>query len=364
MGGNPIHTVRSPPAVPHPWRVWIAWGEVEAMPPAKSDVLDAEDAARGITLRVPCLTELDEPRIREHLAQNRFFWLDLQGPSASELRALGELFELHPVSLEDTLHFGQRPKLDDFTSYVFLVFYGMREAGDQGEAALTEVHMYISGQYLITVHKDPLPALAEQRSEIEGRVLHSEQFVVYRVLDSLTDTFFTPLAAMDDEIDRLEDSIIAEPTDEQLQRIFALKRDLVAMRKVVTPQRDLFARGIDTIAELPGLTLDERDYFRDIYDHLIRISDLIDSYRDLLAGAMDAYLSTVANRQNEVMKQLTVIATIFLPLSFLTGFFGMNFAFQVNDIQQSTLAFLALAVGGCVASAAALWLYFKRKRWT
>ena len=146
-------------------------------------------------------------------------------------------------------------------------------------------------------------------------MLHSEQFLLYRVLDALTDSFFPVLADIDDEIDELEAAVLANPTDEQLERLFALKRQLVAMRKVVTPQRDLFARSVDQIAELPGLQLDERDYFRDVYDHLIRISDLIDSYRDLLSGATDLYLSTVSNRQNDVMKQLTVIATIFLPLT-------------------------------------------------
>src|SRR5260370_3870677 len=130
---------------------------------------------------------------------------------------------------------------------------------------------------------------------------------------------------MDDEIDKIESAMLANPTERQLERLFALKRQLVAMRKVVTPQRDLFARSVGQLAELPGLELDERDYFRDIYDHLIRISDLIDSYRDLLSGATDLYLSTVSNRRNDVMKQLTVIATIFLPLSFITGFFGQNF---------------------------------------
>src|SRR5207253_7681898 len=137
------------------------------------------------------------------------------------------------------------------------------------------------------------------------------------------------------EIDELEEAVLAGPTDEQLQRLFALKRQLVMMRKVVTPQRDLFARGIDQLAELPGLVLDQRDYFRDVYDHLIRISDLIDSYRDLLSGATDLYLSTVSNRQNDVMKQLTMIATIFLPLAFITGFFGQNFGFMVRHITGS-----------------------------
>jgi magnesium transporter len=342
------------------------WREnwVDAMPNDKAEALDAEDESRGITARVPCLTELDETRIRGHLASGDFFWLDLTSPTVEQVSRLGELFDLHPLALEDTLHPGQRPKLDDYGDHVFLVFYGAAGADARGVGPLCEVKMFLSGNFVITVHRDPLPALAEQRSQIEGRVIHSEQFVVYRILDALTDTFFPPLSAIDDEIDQLEDAIIREPSDEQMQAIFQLKRALVAMRKVITPQRDLLARGIDTIADIPGFTLDERDYFRDVYDHVIRISDLIDSYRDLLAGAMDAYLSTVANRQNEVMKHLTVVATIFLPLTFLTGFFGMNFAFMVNHVQNTLAGFLALAVGGSLVSVTGLWVYFRRKRWT
>ena len=164
------------------------------------------------------------------------------------------------------------------------------------------------------------------------------------------------------EIDDLEAAVLAAPTERQLERVFGLKRQLVAMRKVVTPQRDLFARSIDQLAELPGLELDERDYFRDIYDHLIRISDLIDSYRDLLSGATDLYLSTVSNRQNDVMKQLTVIATIFLPLSFITGFFGQNFAWMVRHITSAWI-FWGLGVGSMLATVAGLLLFFRRKAW-
>jgi magnesium transporter len=222
--------------------------------------------------------------------------------------------------------------------------------------------MFVSGSYLITVHRDPLPELHGERKKLDGRAIHSEQFVIYRILDALTDSFFPPLARIDDEIDDLEDAIITGPSNEQLERLFALKRALVQMRKIVTPQRDLFARSIDQLAELPGLQLDERDYFRDVYDHLIRISDLIDSYRDLLGGATDLYLSTQANRQNEVMKQLAIIATIFLPLTFLTGFFGQNFGWLVRDI-GSTWTFWVFGVGGLVGSSALLALFFKRKRW-
>src|SRR4029079_8195217 len=128
------------------------------------------------------------------------------------------------------------------------------------------------------------------------------------------------------------DEIFLRADDEQLQEIFQMKRLLVGMRKAVTPQRDAFARLTGGVAQLPGLSEDDERYFRDVYDHLIRISDLIDSYRDLLTGAMDVYLSTVSNRLNSVMKQLTIIATIFLPLSWITGFFGQNFGWMVDHV--------------------------------
>ena len=131
------------------------------------------------------------------------------------------------------------------------------------------------------------------------------------------------------------------------------------MRRVVTPERDLFARAFDEITSLPGLEPSSHDYFRDVYDHLIRISDQIDSYRDLLTGAMDVYLSTVSNRLNQVMKQLTIIATIFLPLSFVTGFFGQNFAWLVRHIDTFG-AFMAFGIGGILVPAVLLLLWFRR----
>jgi magnesium transporter len=329
----------------------------------KSELLESEDPSRGVNLRVPCFTAIDEAAIRKQLERDHFFWLDLQDPSEEDTQALRGIFRFHPLALEDVRNFNQRPKLDDYGDWAFLVFYGAHERESGDDSQLREVHMFVSGQYLITIRREPLPALDEQRSKIEGSVMHSEQFLIYRVLDALTDSFFPLLAAMDDAIDTVEDAVIERPTDELLQRIFSLKRDLVAMRKVVTPQRDIFARSIDQLAKLPGLTLDERDYFRDIYDHLIRISDLIDSYRDLLSGATDLYLSTVANRQNEVMKQLAIVATIFLPLTFITGFFGQNFAWLVRYGINSEAEFWIFGIGGLVLSCVLLTLWFRRKRW-
>jgi magnesium transporter len=334
----------------------MATGKAEAHHPDRA-------AASGFTFVAPCMNRLEEAVIKDLLERDSFFWLDLTAPSAEELERLRALFDFHPLALEDAAHFGQRPKLDHYESYIFLVFYGAQDAAAGDPEPLREVQMFVSGKYLLTLHEDALPALEEQRARLNGLVMHSEQFLLYRVFDALTDSFFPLLAQLDEEIDELESAVLAGPTDEQLQRLFAMKRSLIAMRRVVTPQRDLFARSIDQLALLPGLELDERDYFRDVYDHLIRISDLIDSYRDLLSSTTDLYLSTVSNRQNEVMKQLAIVGTIFLPLSFITGFFGMNFAWLINRGITSTWSFFVLGIGSMLATCVFLLRFFKRKGW-
>ena len=160
-------------------------------------------------------------------------------------------------------------------------------------------------------------------------------------------------------MERLDGEIFDRPVPGHLEEITALRRELVALRRVVTPQRDLLARGVDDILEIPGLEADSRNYFRDVYDHSIRISDQIDSYRDLLAGTRDAYLSVVSNRLNQITKQLTVVATIFLPLSFIVGFFGQNFKWLVTGI-DSAGAFWVLGVGSLLLSVAGLLVWFRR----
>lgn len=333
------------------------------MPVGKARAAPVETASDEFHVIVPCFTTIDRPAINDHLQRDQFFWLDLTAPSNDQLAELHELFGFHPLALEDTEHFHQRPKLDNYDDYVFLVFYGAWRQREDDQAPLREVHIFVSGKYLVTIHRDPLPALDDQREELHGRVLHSEQFLLYRVLDALADSFFPLLSDMDEEIDDLEVQVLANPNERQLSRLNSLRRQLVIMRKVITPQRDLFAQSVEQIAELPGFALDERDYFRDIYDHLIRISDLIDSYRDLLSGATDLYLSTISNRQNDVMKQLTVIATVFLPLSFITGFFGQNFGFMINHLITSEWTFWIVGVGSMLATCAGLFVFFHRKGW-
>jgi magnesium transporter len=333
------------------------------MPVGKARARPVEAAGDEFRLVVPSFTTIDQAVIKDHLHRDHFFWLDLTAPSSEQIAQLRELFGFHPLAVKDSEHFHQRPKIDNYGDYLFLVFYGAWRHREDDPAPLREVHMFVSGKYLITVHTDPLPPLDEQRAQLEGRMLHSEQFVLYRVLAALTDSFFPLLGDMDNQIDELEAQVLANPTVGQLAELNSLRHQLVAMRKVVTPQRDLFASSIDQMAELPGFALDERDYFRDIYDHLIHIGELIDSYRDLLSGATDLYLSTVSNRQNDVTKQLTVIATIFLPLSFITGFFGQNFGYMINHLIATEWTFWVVGVGSMLATCAGLLVFFRRKGW-
>lgn len=304
------------------------------------------------------LESIDREAISGLLERDEYFWLDLTDPSEAEAEAVGELFSFHPLALEDMRKRGQRPKLDDFGDYMFLVYYGVGE-GDGEEIELEEVHAFLSGGYIVTSHARPCPVLHEARERLSAQTPRSEQFVIYRVIDGLTDTFFPVLERLDERMEELDTEIFERTEPGQLEEITALRRKLVELRRVVTPQRDLLARGIDDILEIPGLEADSRNYFRDVYDHAIRISDQIDSYRDLLAGSRDAYLSVVSNRLNQITKQLTVVATVFLPLSFVVGFFGQNFRWLVVNIDSAT-SFWVLGIGSLVLSVGVLLAWFRR----
>jgi magnesium transporter len=299
--------------------------------------------------------------VEKLLAADSFFWIDVDQPVGEDFAVLRDVLKFHPLAVEDAEHFDQRAKIDEYDDFVFLVVFGANPDDDH----LVEVHCFYSEKFLITVHRDEAPAFTEVRKRYVKRAkpVDDPGRLLYEIVGGLVDSFFPMLADFDDRIDELENQTFLNANDEQLQEIFRMKRLLVGMRKAVTPQRDMFASLAGGVASLPGMSADDERYFRDIYDHLIRISDLIDSYRDLLSGATDLYLSTVSNRQNDVMKQLTVIATIFLPLSFITGFFGMNFSFMINQVIHASWTFWVLGVGSMVLTCVALLMFFRRKGW-
>jgi magnesium transporter len=305
---------------------------------------------------VQVLHNVDDPEIPKLLESGEFFWLKLQGCSDEQIADVGRRFSLHPLAVEDTQEFGQRPKLDDYGTTALLVFYGVDPDGTP-----VEVHFHVSGQWMITVHQEGHELLALAAARIGREAPKTEEEAIYRVLDALTDSFFPVLDNVDDRIDELMDAMLLKPSQDQREDLFHLRRKLIELRRIATPQRDILARGGDVLGRLPGLEADDaRDWFRDVYDHLVRISELIDSYRDLLSGALDLYLSTVSNRLNSISKQLTVVATIFLPLTFVTGFFGQNFGTLVRHI-NSAWAFWGYGVGGMAFSAAVLLWYFRRQ---
>ena len=328
--------------------------------PRRSPARDAATSCHVIQHGGSGAVDFSRETVEGLLAHGGFFWLDLDQPEPDDFEILRDTFKFHPLAVEDSEHFDQRAKIEDYDDFVFIVVYGASSDEDR----LVEVHCFYSERFLVTVHRDDFPAFAEIRRRYQRRETALEQpsLLLYRIVDGLVDSFFPVLAEFDDRIDELESAIFVHADDRQLQEIFRMKRLLVGMRKAVSPQRDAFASLMGGIAQLPGLAEADERYFRDVYDHLIRISDLIDSYRDLLTSAMDVYLSTVSNRLNGVMKQLAVIATIFLPLSWLTGFFGQNFGWLVGRVGRWE-TFVGVGVGTEVVALLILLAFFKRRGW-
>jgi magnesium transporter len=304
--------------------------------------------------------DADRETARRLFNEGKLLWLDLYQPDDDTLTQLAGFLGIHPLVTRDAQTFGQRPKIEGYDGFTQIVAYGVHSM----DQPLVEVHCFYSEHYLVTIRKADCAAFATVRDWITHQQdkAPSRLMLLYRLLSELTDDFFPVLSDFDDRIDQMQDAILAKPTDQQLADLFTLKRWLIGARKVITPQRDMIASLVSGVTELPGMTRDIDRYFRDLYDHLIRVSDLIDSYRDLLTGSMDSYLSTVSNRLNVVMKQLTIIATIFLPLSFLTGFFGQNFAWMVARL-TSLPVFLVLGIGSEVVAVAALLVLFRRRGW-
>jgi magnesium transporter len=298
------------------------------------------------------------------LAGTDFFWLDLDDEASDGMvgELLGTHFGFHHLAVQSAERFNQRPRVDIYDNFVYLVARG----ADPDHTGNAEVHCFWTDRYVVTVHRGNCPTLAHTRDRLEhhpvAQVASPQLVIVYLVIGSLVDSFFPVLSEFDDKIDTLEDEILKAPTEAQLGELFQMKRSLIDMRKIVAPERDMVASINAGVTDVPGMNDEATRYFRDLYDHLIRVADQIDNYRDLLSSVMDTHLSTVSNRLNVVMKQLTIIATIFLPLSFLTGFFGQNFGGLVRWINP-TWTFWVLAVAVDIGTVVGLIWVFRRRGW-
>ncbi|MGI8594581.1 MAG: magnesium transporter CorA family protein [Solirubrobacteraceae bacterium] len=302
------------------------------------------------------LTEIDRDAIGQLIARDEFFWLDVTAPAAEDLERLR-----HELGLEAPPEHvpGMRRRLfDDHEEYVVLVWRGA-DVTEDGHIEPFDVLVYVAGSFIVSYHDIEVEELDRLHRRLTRRGQQEEQLVVARVLDAVTDSFLGVLSTLDELIAALEDQVLERPSEGQLHDVARLQRELLSLRRVVNPQRDLLLRVADVIADVPGLEEGSRDYLREVADDLARISSQIDNYGELLTAATDIYLSTVSNRLNEVTRKLTIVATIFLPLTFVTGFFGQNFTWMVDHVDSLT-AFLVLGIGGLAVAIAMLVVWFRR----
>jgi len=289
------------------------------------------------------------------------FWLDIESPDDHDYRLLEDVFKFHALTIEDIKHQDQRPKVDDYPEYNFAVIFVAEWSND--EVLFREHHLFIGPNYLITVHLDPAPILLQLQERIHKNPEFTKgqpAFLTYMVIDVLVDATFPVLEQLDEIVDRLEDDITEKASDDSLNRIYHLKHSVTELRRFLGAQRDLFQRLVTH-----GIHLQQQDmtlYYRDVYDHIVRQYETVDSLRDLLTSAMDVYLSTVSNRLNQTTKALTVIASLFLPLSFLTGFYGMNFQYLTTILETPTAAFIVGVMTMVVAIFIQLY-FFRRRGW-
>jgi magnesium transporter len=298
--------------------------------------------------------------VAERLRSGEQFWLDIDDPDGADMALLRDTFAFHRLAVEDSEQFDQRPKIDDYDDFALLVVYGW----SPDEDGLVEVHCFYGEHYLVTVHRDASPtldALHERLGRNPGK-LPVGPLLLHKVIDHLVDDLFPAVERLNEELDVIEERMFEAPRREQVEDVFRMKRRLARLRRVVVPQRDLVGRLSGDGLELPGMTREAERYFRDVYDHLVRLTEEVDVGRELTNTAVDAYLSTSSNRLNVTTKQLTVIATIFLPLSFITGIFGQNFSWMVGEV-SSWQAFVVLGIGLELLTVVALVILFRVRGW-
>lgn len=289
-------------------------------------------------------------------------WVDLEDPTPEEALVLESVFHFHPLAIEDAVAEVSHPKADDYDDYLFLVLHGISFDAPRGEFVTRPLNAFLGRNYLVTLHRGEMRSVRAAREQCSKGVAASlprgVDFLLHQMLDQMFERYFPTIDALEDKIQLLQIEVFEHANRETLDRIFALKRDIMHLRRICMPEREIvhrLARGeFKTVSAKAAL------YFRDVYDNLYRIVESSFGYQDMVQGTLDAYLSTVNNRLNETMKRLTVISAIFAALTVITGVYGMNFR-HMPELEWRYGYFLILLFMISVALGL-LWL-FKRNRW-
>lgn len=255
-------------------------------------------------------------------------WLDFMSEPTEVAEPILRSFNFHPLAIDDALRETHLPKIDDWGDYIYIALNAMNYKQEQGvfESEIDELDIFLGKNFVVTIHDQLLSSIEDAWSVCQRDLRHVQggpDHLLYRIVDALVGSYMPLVEQIDHQIDQIEDQVFDNPTRNTLEQIFALKRLLLSMRRIILPQREV----LNKLARDDYRVIDPKDriFFRDIYDHLVRLHDINESLRDLVGGAMDTYLSVINNRMNEVMKALAIITTLFMPITFVTGFFGMNF---------------------------------------
>jgi magnesium transporter len=294
-------------------------------------------------------------------------WVDFEGtPPESDEPLLLQVFGFHPLAIDDALQESHVPKVDDWGEYLYIVLHSVAfDETDGGRLDTLELDVFLGENYMVTHHDQPLAAIErvwDLSQRDERHVRNGPDYLLYRLVDEVVASYMPVVEQIDEAIDLAEDQIFARPTPYTLERIFTLKRATLHLRRIIGPQREV----LNKLARDDYQVIDSeaRVYFRDVYDHLVRLHDISESVRDLVGGALDTYLSVINNRMNDIMKTLTMITTLFMPISFIASFFGMNF-FQParpltgwTDMPAFTLTMILMIVTPFI-----MFLWARRRGW-
>jgi magnesium transporter len=289
-------------------------------------------------------------------------WIDLDAPTEAEAALLRDPFQFHPLAIEDCLLEVNQPKADDYESYLFAIVHGIRFDAPKDKFETRELDIFLGPNYLVTHHEGPMRSVANAQEQcgknISAALPKGVAFLLHQILDALFEHYFPNLDAIEEQIQRVQSDIFVRPAPATLDRIFTLKADVLQLRRLCMPQREIVLRL--SRGEFPVIDAKAALYFRDTYDHLYRIVDASYGFQDMIQSCFDAYLSVTSNRLNETMKRLTVISAMIAPLTVLTGIYGMNFD-NLPELHWRYGYFVVL--GLVVAIPLGLYFWFRRKGW-
>ncbi|MEO7913221.1 MAG: magnesium/cobalt transporter CorA [Roseiflexaceae bacterium] len=290
-----------------------------------------------------------------------FLWLDLQNPQEQSIALLRQEFKFHPLAIEDATRHHERPKLDAFDNYYFIVFYALSYDNAQRRLAGQSIGLFIGSNYIVSVHQGEIKAIDETIRRWQANTAEFGQdagALLYSLLDSIVDDYFPVIDQLAERVEDIEEQIFERFSEDALQEVFDLKRDLLQVRRIVAPERDVL--NVLIRREVPIFEHKSILYLQDVYDHIVRITDSIDTYRDLLSSALDAFLSVQSNRLNQNVKLLTIASIVLMTNSLIAGIYGMNFEFMPELRWPYGYPF---ALGLMLVLSVGLLAFFRWRKW-